>query len=239
VRWLVATVAETVPETARVVTLRLEVPGWPDHRAGQHVDVRLTAEDGYSAQRSYSIASPPGSERLELTVERIDDGEVSPYLTTVAEVGDQLELRGPIGGWFVWDGTDTAPVLLVGGGSGVVPLRSILRHHAASGSTAAMHLVYSARTLGDLIYRRELEALAGPRRAVTVTLTREPGHDWPGRRGRVDAALLAEAGWPPSVQPHCYVCGPTGFVEAVADDLVGLGHEPGRIRTERFGPTGG
>ena len=161
-RWLVATVAETVPETAGSVTLRLDVPDWPGHRAGQHVDVRLTAEDGYSAQRSYSIASPPGSDRLELTVERIDEGEVSPYLTTVADVGDQFELRGPIGGWFVWDGTDTAPVLLVGGGSGVVPLRAILRHHAASGSTAAMHLVYSARTLGDVIYRRELEALAGP-----------------------------------------------------------------------------
>jgi len=239
VRWLVATVAETVPETARVVTLRLDVPDWPNHRAGQHVDVRLTAEDGYSAQRSYSIASPPGSERLELTVERIDDGEVSPYLTTVADLGDRFELRGPIGGWFVWDGTDTAPVLLVGGGSGVVPLRAIMRHHAASGSTAAMHLVYSARTAGDLIYRGELEALAGPRRAVTVTLTRESAPDWAGHRGRVDAGLLAEVGWPPSVQPHCYVCGPTEFVEAVADALVGLGHEPGRIRTERFGPTGG
>ena len=161
-RWLVATVAETVPETARAVTLRLDVPGWPGHRAGQHVDVRLTAEDGYSTQRSYSIASPPGSERLELTVERIDDGEVSPYLTTVADLGDQFELRGPIGGWFVWDGTDTAPVLLVGGGSGVVPLRAILRHHAASGSTAAVHLVYSARTLGDLISHRDPEALAAP-----------------------------------------------------------------------------
>ena len=166
-RWLVATVAETVPETARTVTLRLDVPDWPTHRAGQHVDVRLTAEDGYSTQRSYSIASPPGSERLELTVERIDDGEVSPYLTTVADLGDQFELRGPIGGWFVWDGTDTAPVLLVGGGSGVVPLRAMLRHHAASGSTAAMHLVYSAHTLGDVIYRQELEALASTRRAVT------------------------------------------------------------------------
>jgi ferredoxin-NADP reductase len=173
VRWRVATVAETVPETVRAVTLRLDVPDWPGHRAGQHVDVRLTAEDGYSAQRSYSIASPPGAERLELTVERIDGGEVSPYLTTVANLGDQFELRGPIGGWFVWDGNDTAPVLLVGGGSGVVPLRAMLRHHAASGSTAAMHLVYSARTLGDVIYRQELEALAGPRRAVTLTLTRE------------------------------------------------------------------
>jgi ferredoxin-NADP reductase len=235
----VATVAETVPETARTVTLRLDVPDWPTHRAGQHVDVRLTAEDGYSTQRSYSIASPPGSERLELTVERIDDGEVSPYLTTVADPGDQFEVRGPIGGWFVWDGTDTAPVLLVGGGSGVVPLRAILRHHAVSGSTAAMHLVYSARTLADVIYRRELEALAGPRRSVSLTLTRESAPDWAGRRGRVDAALLDEVGWPPSVQPHCYVCGPTSFVEVVADALVGLGHDPGRIRTERFGPTGG
>ena len=238
-RWLVATVAETVPETASAVTLGLDVPDWPGHRAGQHVDVRLTAEDGYSAQRSYSIASPPGSDRLELTVERIDDGEVSPYLTTVADVGDQFELRGPIGGWFVWDDTDTAPVLLVGGGSGVVPLRAILRHHAASGSTAAMHLVYSARTLGDVIYRQELEALAGPRRAVTLTLTRESPPDWAGHRGRVDAGLLSAVGWPPSAQPHCYVCGPTPFVEAAAGALVGLGHEPGRIRTERFGPTGG
>jgi ferredoxin-NADP reductase len=239
VRWLVATIAETVPETIRTVTLRVEVPDWPSHRAGQHVDVRLTAEDGYSAQRSYSIASPPGADRLELTVERIDDGEVSPYLTTEADVGDQFELRGPIGGWFVWDGTDTAPVLLVGGGSGVVPLRAILRHHAASGSTAAMHLVYSARTLADVIYRRELEALVDPRRALTVALTRESPPDWAGHRGRVDAGLLAEVGWPPLVQPHCYVCGPTAFVESVADALVGLGHQPGRIRTERFGPTGG
>ena len=238
-RWLVATVAETVPETARAVTLRLDVPDWPGHRAGQHVDVRLTADDGYQAQRSYSIASPPDSERLELTVERIDDGEVSPYLTTVADVGDQFELRGPIGGWFVWDAVDPTPVLLVGGGSGVVPLRAMLRHHAASGSTAALHLVQSARTLGDVIYRRELEALAGPRRAVTVTLTRESPPDWTGRRGRVDAALLADVGWPPSARPRCYVCGPTGFVEAVADALVQLGHEPQRIRTERFGPTGG
>ncbi len=238
-RWLVATVAETVPETARAVTLRLDVPDWPGHRAGQHVDVRLTAEDGYSAQRSYSIASPPGSDRLELTVERIDDGEVSPYLTTVADVGDQFELRGPIGGWFVWDGTDSAPVLLVGGGSGVVPLRAMLRHHAASGSTAAMHLVQSARTLGDVIYRQELETLVGARRAVTLTLTRDSAPDWAGRRGRVEAGLLTEVGWPPSVRPHCYVCGSTPFVEAVADALVDLGHDPGRIRTERFGPTGG
>jgi ferredoxin-NADP reductase len=239
VRWLEATVAETIPETAQTVTLRLDVPAWRGHRAGQHVDVRLTAEDGYSAQRSYSIASPPGIDRLDLTVERIDEGEVSPWLTTVADAGDRFELRGPIGGWFVWDGDDTAPVLLVAGGSGVVPLMAMLRHHAASGSTAAMHLVYSARTLGDLIYRRELEELAGPHRAVSVTLTRESSPDWMGRRGRVDADMLAELGWPPSVGPHCYVCGPTPFVEAVANALVALGHDPARVRTERFGPTGG
>jgi ferredoxin-NADP reductase len=239
VRWLAATVAETFPETAQTVTLRLDVPAWRGHRAGQHVDVRLTADDGYAAQRSYSIASPPGIDRLELTVERIDDGEVSPWLTTVADVGDQFELRGPIGGWFVWDGDDTAPVLLVGGGSGVVPLMAMLRHHAASGSTAAMHLVYSARTLGDVIYRRELEELAGPHRAVTLTLTRESSPDWAGRRGRVDADMLAELGWPPSVRPHCYICGPTPFVEAVANALVALGHDPARVKTERFGPTGG
>jgi ferredoxin-NADP reductase len=239
VRWLVASVAETVPETARAVTLRLDVPDWPGHRPGQHVDVRLTAADGYSAQRSYSIASPPGAGRLELTVERIDDGEVSPYLTSVADVGDQFELRGPIGGWFVWDGDHTAPVLLVGGGSGVVPLMAMLRHHAASHSATAMHLVYSARTLSDVIYREELAARASPHRAVTLTLTRESSSDWAGYRGRLDVALLAELGWPPSVQPHCYVCGSTPFVEAVADALVGLGHEPARVRTERFGPTGG
>jgi ferredoxin-NADP reductase len=239
VRWLSATVAETIPETAQTVTLRLDVPAWRGHRAGQHVDVRLTADDGYAAQRSYSIASPPGIDRLELTVERIEDGEVSPWLTTLADVGDQFELRGPIGGWFVWDGDDTAPVLLVGGGSGVVPLMAMLRHHAASGSTAAMHLVYSARMLGDVIYRRELEELAGPHRAVALTLTRDSSPDWAGRRGRVDADMLAEVGWPPSVRPHCYVCGPTPFVEAVANALVALGHDPGRVRTERFGPTGG
>jgi ferredoxin-NADP reductase len=239
VRWLAATVAETFPETAQTVTLRLDVPAWRGHRAGQHVDVRLTAEDGYAAQRSYSIASPPGIDRLELTVERIDDGEVSPWLTTVADAGDRFELRGPIGGWFVWDGDDTAPVLLVGGGSGVVPLMAMLRHHAASACTAAMHLVYSARTLGDVIYRRELDELAGPHRAVTLTLTRESSPDWAGRRGRVDADVLAEVGWPPSVRPHCYVCGPTPFVEAVANALVALGHDPARVKTERFGPTGG
>jgi ferredoxin-NADP reductase len=239
VQWLVATVAETIPETARATTLRLDVPSWPGHRAGQHVDVRLTAEDGYQAQRSYSIASPPGTDHLELTVVRFDDGEVSPYLTTVADVGDQFEIRGPIGGWFVWDGDDTTPVLLVGGGSGVVPLMAMMRHHARTASTAAMQLVYSARTLDDVVYRDELSTLAdGGHRAVTVTLTRERSPRWTGHRGRVDTDLLDEVGWPPPVRPRCYVCGPSLFVEAVSVALVGLGHEPALVKTERFGPTG-
>jgi len=239
VRWLVATVAETILENATAVTVRLDVPDWSGHRAGQHVDVRLTAEDGYSAQRSYSIASRPGADRLELTIVRMDDGEVSPYLTTVLDVGDRFELRGPIGGYFVWDGDDTRPVLLVGGGSGVVPLMAMLRHHAAVDNQGAMHLVYSARTQGDLLYRDELERLVGERRAVTITLTREPTSGWSGRQGRVDGELLTETGWPPAALPRCYVCGPTPFVEAAADTLVALGHEPENIRTERFGPTGG
>ncbi|MGH9213863.1 MAG: ferredoxin reductase [Acidimicrobiales bacterium] len=240
-RWLVATVAETALETASAVTLRLDVPDWPRHRAGQHVDVRLTAEDGYSAQRSYSIASPPSADRLELTVVRLDDGEVSPYLTTILDVGDQIELRGPIGGYFVWDpnADDARPVLLLGGGSGVVPLMAMLRHHAALDHSGPMRLVYSAMTQADLLYRSELDALAdGPRR-VTITLTRDPEPGWSGRRGRVDPDLLAEAGWPPAAEPRCYVCGPTPFVEATAGALVTLGHEPANIRTERFGPTGG
>jgi ferredoxin-NADP reductase len=238
-RWLVATVAETIAETASTTTLRLDVPDWPGNRAGQHVDVRLTADDGYQAQRSYSIASPPGAERIELTVVRIDDGEVSPYLTTVAEVGDQFELRGPIGGWFVWDSDDTTPVLLIGGGSGVVPLMAMMRHHARTASTAAMRLVYSARTIADVIYREELATLAdSAHRDLVLTLTRERSPDWTGHRGRVDIGLLDDIGWPPPVRAHWYVCGPTPFVEAVSTALVNLGHDAARIRTERFGPTG-
>ena len=225
-KWLVATVTETTPETASAVTIRLDVPDWPGHRAGQHVDVRLTAEDGYQAQRSYSIASPPGSDRLELTVVRIDDGEVSPYLASDHDVGDQIELRGPIGGYFVWDGDDDRPVLLTGGGSGVVPLVSMMRHHEAVDSKAPMRLVYSARTAGDVLYRDELANVHD----VTITLTRDQSSEWDGRRGRVDNELLATAGWPPSEGPRCYVCGPDTFVEAVANILV---------KTERFGPTGG
>ncbi len=238
-RWSVATVVEVVAETAEAVTLRLDVPGWPGHRAGQHVDIRLTAEDGYSVQRSYSIASPPGTGRLELTVVRLDDGEVSPYLTTGLAAGDPLELRGPIGGYFVWEPGDERPTLLVGGGSGVVPLVAMLRQHVAVDDPGPVRLVDSARTQGDLLFRRQLGDLAGGRRAVTTTLTREPPGSWAGRRGRVDPALLGETGWPPAARPRCYVCGPTPFVEAVASSLVGLGHAPDDVRTERFGPTGG
>jgi ferredoxin-NADP reductase len=238
VRWLVATVVETIPETVAAVTLRLDVPDWPGHHAGQHLDVRLTAEDGYSTERSYSIASAPGSRFLELTIVRLDDGEVSPYLTTVVEAGDQLELRGPIGGYFIWEPDDTRPVLLVGGGSGVVPLMAMLRHHRAIDHQGAMHLVYSARTPNELLYRDELSELSGGHRAVTITLTRATSSEWSGRHGRVDSAVLAEVGWPPSVEPRCFVCGPTPFVEAAADALAAVGHQPARIRTERFGPTG-
>jgi ferredoxin-NADP reductase len=239
VRWSVATVAETYPETATAVTLRLDVPDWPGHRAGQHVDVRLTAEDGYSAQRSYSIASPPGADRLELTVARLDDGEVSPYLTTDLDAGDQLELRGPIGGYFVWEPDDTRPVLLVGGGSGVVPLMAMLRHHRDVDHAGAMRLVYAARTHDDVLYHDELDGIASDRRAVTITLTREASPVWQGRRGRIDAALLAESGWPPVLDPACFVCGPTAFVAAAADALVALGHPAANVKTERFGPSGG
>ena len=238
-QWLAATIAETIVETARTTTLRLDVPSWPGHRAGQHVDVRLTAEDGYQAQRSYSIASPPGADRLELTVVRFDEGEVSPYLTTVADVGDQFEVRGPIGGWFVWDGNDPTPVLLVGGGSGVVPLVAMMRHHVRVNSAAEMRLVYSARTIDDVIYRDELPALANSAsRALTLTLTRAAPPAWTGHHGRVDRQLLDEVGWPPQVRPRCFVCGPTPFVEAASTALVDLGHEPSRVKTERFGPTG-
>lgn len=238
-RWLVGTVAETIPETADAVTLYLDVPDWPGHRAGQHVDLRLTAEDGYSAQRSYSIASAPSAERLELTVVRLDDGEVSPYLTTVVEVGDQLELRGPIGGYFVWNPADPRPVLLVGGGSGVVPVMSMLREHAVLGHKAPMQLIYSARAQTDLLYHEELEHLTSETHSVTVTLTREPGSRWAGRRGRIDRTLLSQSGWAPADEPLCFVCGPTPFVETLADQLTAIGHRPVNIKTERFGPTGG
>ena len=238
--WQLAQIAEVRPETPRVASLILDVPGWDGHQAGQHVDLRLTAEDGYQAERSYSIASPPDGRRLELTVERLEDGEVSPYLVGEVHEGDRIELRGPIGGYFVWRPELGGPLLLVAGGSGVVPLMAMLRQRAAAGSRVPTRLLYSSRTLEDVIYREELERLAAADESLTVihTLTREQPPGWQGHARRIDAALLEEVGWGPEQRPLAYVCGPTRLVEAVAGHLVALGHDPARVRTERFGPTG-
>jgi ferredoxin-NADP reductase len=232
--WLVAEVAETVTETPRVRTLVLDVAGWTGSRAGQHVDVRLTAETGYQAERSYSLASPPG-ERPALTVERLDDGEVSPYLVDEVVAGDKFELRGPIGGYFVWDADGrTEPLFLVAGGSGIVPLMAMLRHRRAVGSNVPAKLLYSSRTLEDVIYGDELPELGAD---VVQTLTREQPTGWSGYARRVDIDMLREVAYPPEQDPRVFVCGPTSFVEAAAEGLVALGHRPGRIRTERFGGT--
>jgi ferredoxin-NADP reductase len=238
--WRLAEVAEVRPETERVATLALEVPGWDGHLPGQHLDVRLTAEDGYVAERSYSIASAPDGEQVELAVERLDDGEVSPYLTEELRAGDQLELRGPVGGYFVWEPGRGGPLLLVAGGSGVVPLMAMLRHRAATASQVPARLLYSSRSLEDVIFREELERLAGAGDGLTVThaLTRAQPPGWSGYARRIDAVMLEEVGWRPGERPLAYVCGPTRLVEAVAGQLVALGHDPARVRTERFGPTG-
>jgi ferredoxin-NADP reductase len=238
--WRLATVVEVRPETARVATLALEVPGWEGHLPGQHVDVRLTAEDGYRAERAYSIASAPDGRRVELAVERLEDGEVSPYLVGEVRAGDQLELRGPLGGYFVWRPELGGPLLLVAGGSGVVPLMAMLRHRAASGSRVPARLLCSWRTLEDVIFAQELERLAaaGDGLTVTHTLTRAQPPGWAGYARRIDLMMLEEVGWPPGERPLAFVCGPTRLVEAVAGDLVALGHDPARVRTERFGPTG-
>jgi ferredoxin-NADP reductase len=235
--WQPAVVTTLVDETPRVRTIELDVAGWDDHRAGQHVDVRLTAEDGYTAERSYSIASAPG-EPVAITVERLAEGEVSPYLTEELRPGDQIELRGPIGGYFVWGSSEDGNLLLVAGGSGVVPFRSILRHRRRSGSTTPARLLYSSRTLEDVIYRPELDE-PDDGVEVVLTLTREQPPGWGGYARRVDAELLREVAWPAGQDVHAYVCGPTSFVEAVAEGLVALGYPPARVRTERFGATGG
>ena len=230
-----------MPETPRTKNLFLEVPGWERHKAGQHVDVRLTAPDGYQAQRSYSIASAPEDERLVLTVERIEDGEVSPYLTDVLIDGDKLELRGPIGGYFAWEAKDGGPLLLVAGGSGVVPLMAMIRHRTAAGSDVPTRLLYSSRSYEEIIYREELEILAARDGWLEVihTLTRSRPEDWGGYDRRIDAEMLAEVAWSPDENPLVFVCGPTPLVEAVATALVSLGHSRVRVKTERFGPTGG
>jgi ferredoxin-NADP reductase len=237
--WQLGRVLELVDETPRCKSILLELPDWPGHRAGQHVDVRLTAEDGYQAQRSYSIASAPEDEQLALTVERLDDGEVSPYLVDELRAGDELELRGPIGGYFVWEHGLGGPLMLIAGGSGIVPLRAMLRHWANGEQALAARLLYSSRSLDDVIYREELMRLnAHPAAEVHLTLTRTWPEGWQGPRGRVDRRLLEELTWAPAKQPMTYICGPTAFVETVAEALVAIGHEPSGIRTERFGPTG-
>jgi ferredoxin-NADP reductase len=237
--WRTATVREIVPETAHAKTIVLEVPEWPGHLAGQHVDVRLTAEDGYQAERSYSIASAPESADLSLTVELFDDGEVSPYLVEELMAGDQFEVRGPVGGYFTWRVRDGGPILLLAGGSGLVPLMAMLRHHTAQESTVPARLLVSARSLDDVLYRDELTAMADrPEVEVSYTLTRGQPAGWTGFGRRVDAEMLRAVGPNPSAHPKVFVCGPTAFVESVADRLVELGHPPDAIRAERFGPTG-
>jgi ferredoxin-NADP reductase len=231
--WQTGTVVATGAETPRTRTIELDIPDWAGHRAGQHVDVRLTAEDGYRAERAYSIASAPG-EPVAITVERLDDGEVSPYLVDELREGDELELRGPIGGYFVWGPENGGPLLLVAGGSGVVPLRAMLRHRHRTGSEIPARLLYSSRSLDDVIYRSELDASE-----VVYTLTRESPPGWTGYARRVDAQLLREVAWPADENPLAFVCGPTSFVEAAAAGLVELGYPPARVKTERFGATGG
>ncbi len=235
--WQAATVTAARWETPSVRTVELDVPSWPGHRAGQHLDVRLTAEDGYSAERSYSIATAAG-EGVAITVERLDDGEVSPYLTDELRVGDQLELRGPVGGYFVWEPADGGPLVLLGGGSGIVPLRAILRERERADSDVPVRVLYSARTAADLIYRDELAAHHDGVEVI-YTLTRDQPAGWTGYTRRVDRALLAETAWPAGKNPLAFVCGPTSFVEIVASGLVALGYQPGRVKTERFGGTGG
>ena len=228
------------PETANVKTLTLALPRWTPHRAGQHYDVRLTAEDGYSAQRSYSIASEPEREgEIDITVERIRDGEVSPFLDDTVVVGDRFEVRGPIGGYFVWDASLGGPLLLVAGGSGIVPLMAMLRHRVASRSRVPARLLYSSRTIDDVIYREELDALS-KRDGLEVihTLTRAQPAGWSGYARRIDDAMLSEVARPFGSGALAFICGPTPLVETAADGLERAGLAADRIRTERFGPTG-
>jgi ferredoxin-NADP reductase len=239
--WRIGEVIQTSPETPRTKSLFLEVPSWEGHKAGQHVDVRLTAEDGYQAQRSYSIASAPEDGRLALVVERLEDGEVSPYLTDELRAGDGLELRGPIGGWFTWEAREGGPLLLVAGGSGIAPLMAMIRHRAAAQSDAPTRLLYSSRSREDAIYAEELDRLAAEDGTLEVfhTLTRSQPPGWTGYSRRIDREMLEEIAPSPEQRLLAFVCGPTPLVETVAAALVELGHEPARVKTERFGPTGG
>jgi ferredoxin-NADP reductase len=239
--WRIGKVVRLEHETPATASLYLDVPGWTGHLAGQHVDVRLTAEDGYQAQRSYSIASAPEAGRIALTVERLEDGEVSPYLVGEVRAGDEIELRGPIGGYFVWKPGDPRALLLVAGGSGVVPLMAMLRLRAGVAPRPAARLLYSSRSLEDVIYRAELERLGAPDTGLTVftTLTRSQPQGWRGYARRIDGAMLREVGWPAGEAPSVFICGPTSFVEAAASGLVEAGYEPSWIKTERFGATGG
>jgi ferredoxin-NADP reductase len=233
--WRSARIAEIVRETDKAATLVLDVNGWTGHRAGQHVDVRLTADDGYRAQRSYSIASAP-EDGLQITVERLDDGEVSPWFVDVAHAGDAFEVRGPFGGWFVWEASQGGPLLLIAGGSGLVPLMSMLRHRRKAHSRAPARVLVSARDPDDVLYRTELSTTGAE---LVFTYTRRAPEGWTGYTKRVDREILAAAAYPPDAGGRTYVCGPTAFVESVANDLVALGHDPANIRTERFGATGG
>lgn len=238
--WQVGTVTEVRQETATARTLVLDMPDWPGHVAGQHVDVRLTAPDGYRASRSYSIASAWSGESVELTVEQVPDGEVSPYLVDVLKVGDPLELRGPVGGWFVWKPEQPGPVQLIGGGSGVVPLMAMLRAHAVAGSSTPVRLLYSVRSPLSVFYVSDLKEVAMSEEVdVTFAYTREAPTGESRLPKRIDADLLKSVAFQPEDEPTTYVCGPTPFVETVADLLVAAGHDPARVRTERFGPTGG
>jgi ferredoxin-NADP reductase len=241
VTWRTATVMGLRDETATARTLSLTVREWPGHVAGQHVDVRLTAPDGYSAVRSYSIASAPRSDgRIEITVERLPNGEVSPYLTQEVMVGDELELRGPIGGWFVWRSDQMEPIQLVAGGSGIVPLMAMIRSRLSTGNSAPFRLLYSVREPAAVFYRDELLALSNQDDSVVITYayTRVTPKNWPRPAGRIDAPLVATGAWPSTLRPTSYVCGPTSFVEHVTDLLIAAGHDRERIKTERFGATG-
>jgi ferredoxin-NADP reductase len=243
--WRSVTVVRVIRETSTVRTIVLDVPGWPGHRAGQYVDVRLAAGDGQQPRRSFSIASAPGDPHIALTIERLKNGEVSPHLCDELHVGDQFELRGPLG-HFVWDVSDGGPLLLVAGGSGIAPLMAMLRHRAtvltdaASRRALPARLLYSSRSASEIIFRAELEHMAADDHSlrVTHTITREPAPGWQGALGRIDRTLLATVAWPPAERPRIYICGPSPLVTFAATELIALGHDPTLIRTERFGPTG-